>query len=79
MEFSVHLSKQDDGTYLAVTPAVPECISCGKTPKEAMDNHRANLRPYLAETCDQLPDCIELRVIDDDLRKLLPRSPSPVR
>jgi hypothetical protein len=63
MELSVLIKKDPDGTYVAISPTVPECISRGKSPKEALDAHRRRIRPFVARGSDSFPDCIEFHVI----------------
>lgn len=67
MELSVLIKRDSDGTYLAVSPSVPECITRGKNPKEALDEHRKRIRRHVAVSMDSFPDCIELRVIGETL------------
>lgn len=38
MKFKVRLEKDEDGWYIATVPALPGCISQGKTEKEALNN-----------------------------------------
>lgn len=38
MKFKVRLEKDEDGWYIATVPALPGCISQGKTEKEALKN-----------------------------------------
>ena len=39
MKFKVLLEKDEDGWYVATVPALPGCISQGKTEKEAIELH----------------------------------------
>ncbi len=44
MRFKVHLEKDEDGMWVATVPALPGCISQGRTPAEA----RRNIREAIA-------------------------------
>ena len=44
MRFKVHLEKDEDGMWAAIVPALPGCISQGRTPAEA----RRNIREAIA-------------------------------
>ena len=50
MEFIITLSRDEDGMYIAECPAIPGCISQGKTEAEA----QANIR-------DAIKQCLEVR------------------
>ena len=38
MNFKVMIEKDEDGFYIATVPALPGCISQGKSEKEALKN-----------------------------------------
>lgn len=38
MKFKVHLEPDEDGVFVATVPALPGCISQGKTEEEAIAN-----------------------------------------
>ncbi len=63
MELGVLISRDPDGTYLAISPMLPECVSRGKNPKEALDEHRTSISRYIAAYSDSFPDSIKLRVL----------------
>ncbi len=65
MELSVLIKRQEDGTYIAVSPTVPNCVSHGKNPKEALDEHREKVRKHIAASSDYFPDCIEFHVVGE--------------
>jgi predicted RNase H-like HicB family nuclease len=44
MRFKVHLEKDEDGKWVATVPALPGCISQGRTAAEA----RRNIREAIA-------------------------------
>jgi len=47
MRFKVHLEKDEDGWYVASVPALPGCISQGRTPTEARRNVREAIELHL--------------------------------
>ncbi|MHA1266115.1 MAG: type II toxin-antitoxin system HicB family antitoxin [Candidatus Helarchaeota archaeon] len=52
MHFKIKLEKDEDGVYIATVPALPGCISQGKTENEAIKNIKAAIQvhlEYLAE------------------------------
>jgi predicted RNase H-like HicB family nuclease len=52
MHFKIKLEKDEDGIYVATVPALPGCISQGKTENEAIENIKAAIQvhlEYLAE------------------------------
>ena len=63
MELSIVLKREPDGSYVAVSPMLPQCITRGSTPKEALDEHRERIRHHIATSTDSLPDCIEFHVV----------------
>ncbi len=65
MELSVLISRDPDGTYVAMSPTVPQCITRGKSAKEALDEHRERIRRHIAVSTDSFPDCIEFRVVGE--------------
>jgi predicted RNase H-like HicB family nuclease len=38
MKFKVHIEQDEDGVFVATVPALPGCISQGKTEEEAVAN-----------------------------------------
>lgn len=50
MNFIITITRDEDGMYIAECPAVPGCVSQGKTEKEA----RKNIQ-------DAIKECIEVR------------------
>ena len=50
MRFAIVIYKDEDGAYIAECPAVPGCISQGRTAEEAEANVREAIR-----------DCLEVR------------------
>jgi predicted RNase H-like HicB family nuclease len=47
MRFKVQLEKDEDGWYVATVPALPGCISQGRTPAEARRNVREAIELHL--------------------------------
>jgi predicted RNase H-like HicB family nuclease len=47
MKYRVLLEQDDDGIYVAEAPALPGCISQGKTRSEALANIKVAISGYL--------------------------------
>ena len=47
MKFRVTISPDEDGVFVAECPALPGCVSQGKTRDEAMTNIREAVQGYL--------------------------------
>ncbi len=54
MDLKVLLEPSEEGGYTALVPALPGCISEGKTKKEAMKNIREAISLYLEPVDDDL-------------------------
>ena len=50
MKFTITLTRDEDGMYVADCPSIPGCVSQGKTEEEA----QANIR-------DAIKECLEVR------------------
>ncbi len=50
MKFVVTIDRDEDGVYVAECPAIPGCISQGKTEQEALEN-----------IADAIRQCLEVR------------------
>jgi predicted RNase H-like HicB family nuclease len=48
VKYRINISQDGDGVYVATAPALPGCISEGKTRKEALANVRDAIEGYLA-------------------------------
>lgn len=47
MRYRVLIEQDEDGVYVAETPALPGCISQGRTRSEAVDNIKEAIAAYL--------------------------------
>ena len=47
MRYRVLIEQDEDGVYVAEVPALPGCISQGKTRSEALDNIKEAMTGYL--------------------------------
>jgi len=47
MRYRVLIEQDEDGVYIAEVPALPGCISQGKTRREAIDNIKEAIAGYL--------------------------------
>lgn len=50
MKFTVTITRDEDGMYIAECPAIPGCVSQGKTEEEAQSNIQ-----------DAIKQCLEVR------------------
>jgi predicted RNase H-like HicB family nuclease len=50
MKFTITITRDEDGMYVAECPSIPGCVSQGKTEEEA----QANIR-------DAIKECLEVR------------------
>ncbi len=48
MNFKVLLEKDEDGWYVATVPALPGCISQGKTEEEALENIKEAIELHIS-------------------------------
>ncbi|MCX6698362.1 MAG: type II toxin-antitoxin system HicB family antitoxin [Methanomicrobiales archaeon] len=56
MHLKVVITKGQDGWYVVTVPALPGCISQGKTQKEAKENIKEAILLYLEPDEDTVPD-----------------------
>ena len=47
MKLRIIIEQDEEGTYVAVCPSLPGCVSQGKTRKEALENTRDAIKGYL--------------------------------
>jgi len=65
MKFAVTLERDEDGVWVAECPAIPGCISQGKTKDEALANVREAIRLCLEVRAEQgLPLTVETRQVE---------------
>ena len=48
MRFITTIDRDEDGVWVVQCPAIPGCISQGKTKEEAIHNIRAAIKGYIA-------------------------------
>ncbi|MEW5937552.1 MAG: type II toxin-antitoxin system HicB family antitoxin [Candidatus Thermoplasmatota archaeon] len=53
MNFKVLIEKDEDGYYVATVPALPGCISQGKTEKEAKKNIKEAIELHLKTLAEE--------------------------
>ena len=69
MKYRVHIERDEEGFYVATCPALPGCISQGKTRKEAISNIGDAVEGYLASLRkhnEPIPPPIEEELIEID-------------
>ena len=49
MKYTVILDKDEDGVYVATVPALPGCISDGRTVEEALSNVREAIQGFIED------------------------------
>jgi len=65
MEFYVTVYQDEDGMFIAECPAVPGCVSQGKTEAEALANIRQAIRECLEVRAELgLPLTVETRRVE---------------
>jgi len=67
MKFRVLLEQDEDGFYVAQVPALPGCISQGKTREEAIENIKDAIRGYLESLKkhgEPIPPSIEEELVE---------------
>jgi predicted RNase H-like HicB family nuclease len=47
MRYRIIIEQDEDGMFVAEAPALPGCVSQGKTRKEALDNIQDAIKGYL--------------------------------
>ena len=59
MKIDVNVYQDEDGTFLAVCPAIPGCFSKGKSEKETRENLKYAIKDSIRERLKKkLPLCI---------------------
>lgn len=65
MRFSVTLDRDEDGAWIAECPAIPGCVSQGKTHDEALANIRDAIKLCLEVRAEQgLPLTVETQQVE---------------
>ena len=65
MRYTVVLQREDDGGYVAKVPAMPGCVSQGKTKPEALKNIKEAMTLCLEVRAERgLPLTIETRQVE---------------
>jgi predicted RNase H-like HicB family nuclease len=65
MEFAVSIWRDEDGMYIAECPAIPGCVSQGKTEAEAEINVRDAIRECLAVRAEKgMPLTVSTRMVE---------------
>jgi predicted RNase H-like HicB family nuclease len=65
MTFTITLVQDEDGMFIAECPAIPGCVSQGRTAEDAESNIREAIRECLAVRREQgLPATIEVRQLE---------------
>lgn len=64
MRLCVLTSRQTDGTYVAVCPSLPGCISKAVTHKAVLRKHRDAVAGYVAAASNSAPRRIEFDVVN---------------
>lgn len=65
MKFNVTIDRDEDGVWIIECPAIPGCVSQGKTKDEALENIKEAIRLCLDVRSEQgLPLTIETRQVE---------------
>jgi predicted RNase H-like HicB family nuclease len=67
MKYRVKIERDEDGAFVAEVPALPGCISQGKTRAEALTNVKEAIEAYLASLRahdEPIPPPIDEEVIE---------------
>ena len=65
MKFVITLSQDEDGMFIAECPAIPGCISQGKSESEAEDNIREAIKECLEVRAEKgMPLTVETRQVE---------------
>ena len=68
MKFLINIFQDEDGMYIAECPAIPGCVSQGKTEKEAEKNIHEAIKECLEVRAEKgLPVTVETRQIEVDV------------
>ncbi len=65
MKFLINIFQDEDGMFIAECPAIPGCVSQGKTEKEAENNIHLAIKQCLEVRAEKgLPFTVETRQIE---------------
>jgi predicted RNase H-like HicB family nuclease len=67
MKYRILLEKDENGVFVAECPALPGCISQGKTRQEALENIRDAIKGYiqsLKKHNEPVPSSIEEEIVE---------------
>jgi len=67
MKYRVSIERDEDGVFIAKVPALPGCISQGKTRKQALANIKDAMEGYIASLKkhdEPIPPSIEEEVVE---------------
>jgi predicted RNase H-like HicB family nuclease len=65
MEFAISIWRDEDGMFIAECPAIPGCVSQGKTEAEAELNVRDAIRECLVVRAEKgMPLTVETRMVE---------------
>lgn len=68
MKFVVTVERDEDGVYVVECPAIPGCISQGRTEEEAVENIRDAIRQCLEVRAERgMPLSVTVRQVDIDI------------
>jgi len=63
MRLAVLTRRGPDGSYLAVCPSLPSCVSKGRTVEEALRKHQDAIRIHVASVTDFVPGRVRFNVV----------------
>lgn len=69
MKYRVVITQDEDGVYVAQCPAMPGCVTQGKTRAEALDHVRDAMQGYAASLRkhhEPIPPSIDEEVVEID-------------
>jgi predicted RNase H-like HicB family nuclease len=67
MRYRILIEQDEDGVFVAECPALPGCVSQGKTRKQALENIQDAIRGYLESLKrhnEPIPPSIEEEVVE---------------
>ena len=71
MKFTIVITRDEDGMYIAECPAIPGCVSQGKTEEEAQANIQDAIRQFLEVRAEKgMPLTVTTRQVEVVVRCL---------